>query len=59
MAILSAVRFNPVIHAFYHHLLARNKPKKVALIACVRKLITILNAMLRDGTYWSETTAMA
>jgi transposase len=59
MAMLSAVRYNPVIKDFYHRLLAQKKPKKVALIACVRKLITILNAMLRDGTYWEETVAMA
>jgi transposase len=59
MAILSAVRYNPVIRAFYRRLLARHKPKKVAMIARVRKIITILNAMLRDGTSRSETTAMA
>jgi transposase len=59
MAMLSVTRHNPVIRAFYHRLLARHKPKKVALIACLRKLITILNAMVRDGTYWSEAPAMA
>ncbi|NJL02782.1 MAG: IS110 family transposase, partial [Spirulinaceae cyanobacterium SM2_1_0] len=37
---------------FYQRLLARGKEKKVALIACARKLLTILNAMLRDGTDW-------
>lgn len=57
MATISAVRWNPVMHAFYHQLLARHKPKKVALIACMRKLLTILNAMLRDGTTWNTASA--
>jgi transposase len=48
MAALSAIRCNPVLKAFYHRLLARGKPKMVALIAVARKLLTILNAMLRD-----------
>jgi len=48
MAALVATRFNPVIRAFYSRLLARGKAKKVALIAAMRKLLTILNAKLRD-----------
>ncbi|NJO19289.1 MAG: IS110 family transposase [Spirulinaceae cyanobacterium RM2_2_10] len=52
MAVLSASRYNPAIRSFYQRLLARGKEKKVALIACARKLLTILNAMLRDGTDW-------
>ncbi len=48
MATLAATRHNPVIRAFYERLLAAGKLKKVALIACVRKLITHLNAMARD-----------
>ncbi|ESN47116.1 hypothetical protein L362_04652 [Enterobacter sp. MGH 16] len=52
MAMLSAVRFNPQIRAFYTRLLARGKPKKVALTACIRKFITILNAMFRDQKDW-------
>jgi len=52
MAMLSAVRFNPQIRAFYNRLLARGKPKKVALTACIRKFITILNAMFRDQKDW-------
>lgn len=52
MALLSAVRFNPQIRAFYNRLLARGKPKKVALTACIRKFITILNAMFRDKKDW-------
>lgn len=49
MATLSATRHNPVIRAFYARLLAAGKAKKVALVACMRKLLTILNAMIRDG----------
>jgi transposase len=49
MATLTATRWNPVIRAFYERLLAAGKLKKVALVACMRKLITILNAMVRDG----------
>src|SRR3989304_4666513 len=49
---LVAPRFNPVIGAFYQRLLAAGKPKKVALTACMRKLLTILNAMARHNTPW-------
>ncbi|MHB9149071.1 MAG: IS110 family RNA-guided transposase [Thermoleophilia bacterium] len=49
MAALTATRYNPVIKAFYQRLLAAGKLKKVALVACMRKLLTILNAMVRDG----------
>lgn len=55
MAVLSATRFNPVIRDFYKRLLAKGKPKKVALVACMRKLLTILNAMVRDRTTWNPT----
>jgi transposase len=48
MAALVATRRNPVIQAFYQRLLAAGKPKKVALVACMRKLLTILNAIARD-----------
>ncbi len=51
-AAVTAARCNPVIRPFYQRLLDRGKPKKVALIACLRKLLSILNAMLRDGTTW-------
>lgn len=53
MASLSAQRYNPVIKAFYQRLLAAGKPKKVAMVACMRKLLTILNAMLRDQAVWN------
>jgi transposase len=49
MAALVASRYNPVIKVFYQRLLAAGKPKKLALTACARKLLTILNAMARSG----------
>jgi len=49
MATLTATRYNPAIHAFYTRLIAAGKLPKVALIACMRKLVTILNAMARSG----------
>jgi transposase len=52
MATLAATRFNPVIRAFYLRLCAAGKEKKVALTACMRKLLTILNAMVKTGTPW-------
>jgi transposase len=55
MAALVATRRNPVIREFYQRLLAAGKPKKVALTACMRKLLTILNAMLRANTVWRHT----
>jgi len=52
MAALVATRFNPVIRTFYTRLCEAGKPKKVALTACMRKLLTILNAILAHGTPW-------
>jgi transposase len=52
MAALCASRCNPVLRAFYQRLLAAGKPKMVALIAVARKILTILNAMLRDQRQW-------
>ena len=52
MAAIVAMRHNPVIKAFYERLVAAGKPKKVAIVACMRKLLTILNAMLRDQVLW-------
>jgi transposase len=54
MATLSAMRYNPVIAPMYQRLLALGKPKKVAMVACMRKLLTIVNAMMRDGTSWDD-----
>ncbi|MBI5854710.1 MAG: IS110 family transposase [Nitrospirae bacterium] len=55
MAALVATRFNPVIRAFYQRLLATGKAKKVALTACMHKLLTILNAMLKQRSPWRHT----
>ncbi len=57
MAALSAIRHNSVIRAFHTRLRAAGKAKKVAIVACMRKLLTILNAMLRDGAHWSPHVA--
>jgi transposase len=54
MGALVASRRNPVIRAFYHRLVAAGKPKKLALTACMRKLLTILNAMMRTNTTWRQ-----
>ena len=54
MAALVASRHNPVIKAFYARLVAAGKPKKLALVACMRKLLTILNAVVRSGKPWNE-----
>ncbi len=51
---LVATRRNTVIRAFYLRLVAAGKPKKVALIACMRKLLTILNAMMWTNTKWQQ-----
>jgi transposase len=59
MATLSAIRYNPVISKFYQHLVARGKPKKVAIVACMRKLLSILNRMLKDSTSWDPAFACA
>ena len=56
MAMMSAMQCNPVFKATYQRLVAAGKPKKVAIIACVRKMIVILNSMLRDGVKWDATT---
>jgi transposase len=58
MGTLSAVRHNPVIREFYQRLVTRGKPKKVALVACMRKLLSILNRMLKDGTAWNPDFAL-
>jgi transposase len=55
MAVLSAVRHEPVLKAFYQRLCAAGKPKKVALVACMRKLLTILNAIIKSGKPWQPS----
>jgi transposase len=56
MAALSASRYNPAIQPFYARLVGNGKEKKVALTACMRKLLTMLNAMMRDNKHWSPIT---
>jgi transposase len=57
MAMMSAMQCNPVFKATYQRLVTAGKPKKVAIIACVRKMIVILNSMVRDGVYWDPDFA--
>ena len=54
MAMMSAIQCNKVMKNFYNKLVAQGKHKKVALTACMRKMMTILNAMVRDGSTWQE-----
>jgi transposase len=55
MATLVATRYNPVMRVFYQRLLAAGKPKKVALVACMRKLLGILNAMVKNNSPWNDS----
>ena len=55
LSVWSASRWNPVIRLFYNRLRAKGKPAKVAQVACMRKLLTILNAMVRDGRQWDPS----
>jgi transposase len=55
LSVWSASRWNPVIRLFYDRLRAKGKPAKVAQVACMRKLLTILNAMVRDGREWDPS----
>lgn len=57
LAAMNGARFNAVLKEMYQRLIAAGKPPKLALIALARKLLTILNAMVRDGTNWQQTTA--
>ena len=58
MSTVVAVRRNPILKEFYERLRARGKPAKQALTACMRKLLVILNAMLRRQTHWSVPTPL-
>ncbi len=59
MSALCCIRHNPVIGDFYRRLQAAGKPGKVALVACMRKILIILNAMVRDGKPWSPASVGA
>ncbi len=54
MATLSATRFNPVVKTWYKRLLSAGKPKKVALVACMRKLLVVVNAMIKNKARWQD-----
>ena len=54
MATVSAVRHNPAIRAFYTRLCDKGKPRKVALVAAMRKLLVMLNAIMRDQVPWQK-----
>ena len=56
MGAFTASRWNPVIREFYQRLLAAGKPKKLALTACMRKLLVILNSILRHRLPWYDVT---
>ncbi len=59
MAMLSALRSNPPIQEMYARLISAGKPPKVAMVACMRKLLVHLNAMMRDGVEWRHMSAAA
>ena len=54
MAMMSAIQSNPVFKETYQRLVAAGKPKKVAIIVYIRKMVAILNSMLRNGVMWEE-----
>jgi len=57
MGMMSAIQCNPVFKATYQRLVAAGKPRKVAIIACLRKMVVMLNAMVRDGQHWNPKLA--
>ena len=57
MAMLSSIQCNPVFKRFYEHLKAQGKLPKVALIACMRKMIVVLNTMVKNQEAWREKMA--
>ena len=57
VAMMSTIQCHPTIKPMYKRLVAAGKPKKVALVACMRKQLTILNAMVKSGTHWDESMA--
>ena len=57
VSMMSAIQHPPKLKAIYERMVTAGKPKKVALVACMRKQLTILNAMMRDGVLWDENMA--
>lgn len=58
MAMMSAIQCNPIFKATYQRLVASGKPKKVAIIACVHKMVVLLNTLLKNGTHWCAKLAV-
>lgn len=58
MAMMSAIQCNPIFKATYQRLVACGKPKKVAIIACVRKMVVLLNTLLKNGSHWCAKSAV-
>ena len=59
MSTIVAIRFNPTIRAFYQHLKAQGKESKVAIVACMRKFITILNLLIKNDTLWKNEESVS
>ncbi len=59
MSALAAARSNPPVKALYERLVEKGKPKKVALVACMRKLLVTCNAVVRDGAAWEPNRTLA
>lgn len=57
VSMMSAIQCHPKLKPMYERLVAAGKPKKVAIVACMRKQLTILNTMVKNGTYWNENMA--
>jgi transposase len=57
VSMLSAIQYDPKIKSMYERLVAAGNPKKVAIVACMRKQLTILNTMMKNGTHWDEKLA--
>ena len=57
VSMLSAIQYDPKIKSLYERLVAAGKAKKVAIVACKRKQLTVLNALMKNGTHWDEKLA--
>lgn len=57
VSMMSAIQCHPKLKPMYERMVAAGKPKKVALVACMRKQLIILNTMVKNGTYWDENMA--
>ena len=57
VSVVSAIQCHPKLKPMYQRMIAAGKPKKVALIACMRKQLIILNTMVKNNTYWDEKMA--